>query len=232
VLLQDENGSFNVEAPRGTRKAGIQMTGGPEEFLPDTKEAFQKALETAGNIADYTELLRMLDEGGHGLVGFRGLLTSEFMGPLAQINQGLGELGAEWLSGPDGLAREQAFRTRAQAIVGRAVGELEIEPEGRITDAEREIARRAVALTRVGRSFDQVRSGLVSLMQLGIVNQDKKIIEAGGTPEPLDTRDQKLAFAMRMGDMGMSPAQAKDTLRSVLSARKHIRHVLRQVKGK
>jgi hypothetical protein len=231
VFLQDENGAFTVQAPQGTKKVGIQVTGGPEEFLPDPAAAFQAALDTASNIADYTDLLRMLDEGGEGIVGARGWLTENMMGPLAQINQRAAEIGAEQLSGEGGQAKVQAFRTRAQAIVGRAVGELEIEREGRITDAEREIARQAVALTKPGRSFEQVRSGLVSLIQLAVINQDAQIIEAGGKPDPLETRDQKLAFLKRMTGMGMTAKQAKQTLTSNISMRKQIGRVLSQVKG-
>ena len=204
-----------VEAP-GLAEIGVLTDKEKEEAAASSRSA-------SANLARASQLLVKARDLGTGIAGLRRLGAEVAGGVLGQIHAGIGRQVAEIIAGAS-PAELQRFTTDARALVARMIQPLTGEETGRITEAEREIARQAMALLLVGASFDQVVAGIGVAVKLSVVMQDRFNREAD-LPLEFDLRTEEGINGMgaRLALLGFDTEQVIDTLGLLIAQRVELR---------
>lgn len=231
VLIQRPDGSFvdgfgnPVELPPGAELRGKSTVTGSREdvdagFGERTSEAGAAAVsEQAGQIATISDLNRELDRLGRGAVGFRAIFAETLSGAVGGVHKASADLISESITDIDPQELSN-FRAKVASFVAQSVAVLTGEESGRITENERRLATLALRLSSPASSLEQAKGSLQAMLQLSVVQADRKSIEAG-VPSPFDTSSDEAMDATldRMAQIGMTADSAGDALAAIRQQR-------------
>jgi len=209
------------EVSRGPRAA---MTGESATMAPIKRDAINDANSAAGAMAQVSGMIQNLNDLGPGIVGLRGLTSEKVGGLLGQINSNLGSNFSEWVSNAS-PEEVQKFRTDSALLIGKMTGPiLNDDGSGRVSNMQRQIAAEAMRLASPGASIDQVRAALNSSLKLQVLISDQSNIVAGNPPNlDLTKREDVNKLGEKLMGMGMSPADALETIKLMTAQRENLK---------
>jgi len=162
------------------------------------------------SLASFATTLQAAKELGDGVAGYRAAVSQFLGGRLSQIDAGLGNAATQAISGTS-VEELQDFRLRAQNMVANTIELFTGEESGRISESERALTQKAVALTTPSASFGQIKRGLETIMVFAMVKLDQQA-RIAGKPLDFDLRTDigKDKFSVMAGQLGMSPDSARE----------------------
>lgn len=179
----------------------------------------QQATQGALNITQLSSLLGKLNEMGPGVTGIRGIVGEFTGGAVGQLNQTLGSILTEQITG---VSEEdlQSFRIEARATLARSITQFSGEESGRFTEKERELTNQALRLLEPGASFPQIKAAAEISMKLSFLARDRNVFNQGLPFRfDLDTDDGITAQAGQLLQFGMSEDAARETISDQIKMR-------------
>jgi len=176
-----------------------------------------------GSLASFATTLQTAKDLGDGVAGYRAAVSQALGGRLSQIDAGLGNAVTQAISGTS-VEELKDFRLRAQNVVANTIDIFTGEESGRISESERALTQKAVALTAPAASFGEIKRGLETIMVFAMVKLDQQARIAG---KPLDfdlqTPVGRRKFSVMAAQLGMSPDSAREAFREIRLSRALLR---------
>ena len=185
-------------------------------------EAAVEAVDIGTQLEQLRGLVTQLNRVGEGATGFRGFIAERGGGILGQINEELGEGFTELIAGTS-VSEVQGLRTDMITTMVSFIPETTGEESGRITNAERELAREATRLLKVDASFPQIKAAVGTLTKLKIIARQKKLFLSGQDfdYDVENTKGRREAIGEFI-DGGLSAVQAGDLLKIITRMNKKL----------
>lgn len=181
----------------------------------------QAELATQGalNITQLSSILGKLDALGPGVTGVRGIVGSAAGGVVGQLNETLGAIMTEQITGVD-EAQLQSFRVESRAALARSITQFSGEESGRFTEQERALTNQALALLAPDASFPQIKAAAEIAMKLSFLARDRNIFNQGLPFQfDLDTDEGVLGQASQLFSFGLSEDATAETISDQIKMR-------------
>lgn len=138
-------------------------------------------VDMAGLLGSAVQLRKDFARLGPGIAGFRGAFGESLSGILGQISPQLGKMVSKGITGADPAALAK-FRADAQAMIAKLIPIFTGEESGRISEPEREIAKKASKALSKGASQAEILGALDSITNGAFLAADRSVVKAEGKP--------------------------------------------------
>lgn len=171
----------------------------------------------ATNVGRIGQILGELSDAPRA-IGIPGLVSENIGGLLGQIPGAGPDMEEAFSKAVTGLGAEESKRMRSAFIDTSAamLSAITGEESGRYTEAERELANKALGALRTTSTVTQARAGFKRAMEITLAAQRRDAKNAGQEVESLTTREGITALGNRLTGTGMSEEDAKDVIRELI----------------
>jgi len=197
------------------------ITGTTEQDLLRTKGNKDKATEASAqgktNIGRIGQILGEMSDAPR-VIGIPGKAAESIGGLLGQIPGAGRDLEEQFTQTLTGVGAEENKRLRSAFIDTSAamLSAITGEESGRYTEAERELANKALGALNTTATMPQARAGFKRALEITVSAQRREARLAGDTVEDLTTREGIESLGQRLVNTGMSEDDAKDVIREVI----------------
>lgn len=171
----------------------------------------------ATNVGRIGQILGELSDAPRA-IGIPGQVAESIGGLLGQIPGAGPDLEENFSKAMTGLGAEENKRMRSAFIDTSAamLSAITGEESGRYTEAERELANKALGALRTTSTVTQARAGFKRAMEITLSAQRRDARNAGQTVEDLTSREGITQLGNRLVATGMSEDDAKDIIRELI----------------
>jgi hypothetical protein len=182
-ILAKDVGTWVTTNPEGIVLSQRAMQGQAAQFLTKTQKGKTRGIrvDMAGLLGSAVQLRKDFARLGPGIAGFRGAFGESLSGILGQISPQLGKMVSKGITGADPAALAK-FRADAQAMIAKLIPIFTGEESGRISEPEREIAKKASKALSKGASQAEILGALDSITNGAFLAADRSVVKAEGKP--------------------------------------------------
>jgi hypothetical protein len=183
ILARDVGGWLDRN-PEGRVFSQQALAGGGAQQLLTKRQAGTARgvrVNMAGLLGSAVQLRKDFARLGPGIAGFRGGFGEALGGIMGQISPQLGSLVTKGITGasPEALSK---FRADAQAMIAKLIPIFTGEESGRISEPERDIAKKASKALSPGASQAEILGALNSITNGAFLAADRSVVSATGKP--------------------------------------------------
>ena len=228
--VEDLNEQLNVARAQGDEQLAAFLEGrleklsttvGRTEFDDparlsdkDREKAAKEFSDVSDELANIAVTLDEVERIGRGTTGLRGLAAEKVGGVVGQVfGKGAEEGVSRAITGVS-VAESKRIRTRLRTLTAQMLSEITGEESGRFTEPERRLAETTLGSLEPEASDTQIRSALVTVMQLKVVSRDRARSQAGIPSEfDLGTREGYNAMGADLqSKLGMTDSEVVQLL--------------------